>query len=230
MNTRILTVVGAVTLLCTMTGCSGMKSFLFGRGARCGLCNRLQAPATAPLAGQIPLTKPIGSAGGFQNQLGCGREAGCGTELGCGLERGCGLEAGCGQEAISNSCNCGRSYGPVVSNFGSQAPIVSDPYLSGNIVGGTVSGGIVGGEIVGNSFPIEGQVIDGGYPIEGQVIDGGYPIGGEIIGGGYPIEGQIIGDGSWYQRGSGYSSNKVDLDGHRILSEDPLPPGAIPLN
>lgn len=42
MNTRFGMVVVTVTLVALTSGCSGMRNFLFGRGARCGACN---APA-----------------------------------------------------------------------------------------------------------------------------------------------------------------------------------------
>ncbi|MEL6109732.1 MAG: hypothetical protein AAFU85_27290 [Planctomycetota bacterium] len=52
MNNRILLVVTTAAVLSTSTGCGVFRNFLFGRGARCGLCNRLSAPAqqTAPAA------------------------------------------------------------------------------------------------------------------------------------------------------------------------------------
>lgn len=52
MNNRILLVVTTAAVLSTSTGCGVFRNFLFGRGARCGLCNRLSAPAqkAAPVA------------------------------------------------------------------------------------------------------------------------------------------------------------------------------------
>ena len=38
MNNRVLSVVMFVTVLTLSSGCSGMKSFLFGKGASCGIC------------------------------------------------------------------------------------------------------------------------------------------------------------------------------------------------
>ena len=46
MNNRILLVVMTAALLTTSTGCGVFRNFLFGRGAKCGLCNRLQAPGS----------------------------------------------------------------------------------------------------------------------------------------------------------------------------------------
>jgi len=40
MNRRVFSVVLLVTILPFAVGCSGMKNFIFGKGARCGICNR----------------------------------------------------------------------------------------------------------------------------------------------------------------------------------------------
>ena len=37
MNNRICSVIAIMTLMSFSTGCTGIKNFLFGRGARCGL-------------------------------------------------------------------------------------------------------------------------------------------------------------------------------------------------
>ncbi len=118
-------------------------------------------------------------------------------------------------ETMPNSCNCATpssSYGPVISNYGSAA---IDPYHQGTVIGG---GQVIGGGVI-NGMPVDGQIINE------QVIGGGV-YGGDIYGG------QIIDGGSWFPRGtsSTYSANKYDADGHKILSEEPLPPGAVPAN
>ncbi|NND98796.1 MAG: hypothetical protein HKN47_15865 [Pirellulaceae bacterium] len=199
MKNRILMVVLTATLLSLTTGCSGMRNFLFGRGARCGLCQTIRQPLSRlnprnNQNAQVPV--PQNNCGSNQCGQTYGPDVTGTTELGCGLERGCGLEVGCGQEMISNQCPCGNNisgYGPVVNHYGS---VVNDPYLSGNV--------------------IDGQIVDG------QIING------QIIDGGYPVEGQIMGD-SWRPRSeTNYPSYKVDADGHRIISEEPLPPGATP--
>ncbi|MBL6725903.1 MAG: hypothetical protein ISQ09_12530 [Rubripirellula sp.] len=40
MNRRVFSVILLVTILPLGVGCSGMKNFIFGKGARCGICNR----------------------------------------------------------------------------------------------------------------------------------------------------------------------------------------------
>ncbi len=130
MNTRICSVVATVTLLTLSTGCSGMRNFLFGRGARCGLCNRLdvstpsydtvqQAPcgSTCPTYGTtVPQNVVTGP------QVGCG----CVTDS-CGS---CGTTYG---SAYGGSCGCG-----VAGQY------TVDPYLSGGtIVDGAVGNGVI---------------------------------------------------------------------------------------
>ena len=62
MNNRIFTVALIATIVSLSSGCSGMRNFMFGRGARCGLCNRGAAPAApAPQFGntmQAPCGPP----------------------------------------------------------------------------------------------------------------------------------------------------------------------------
>ena len=227
MNTRILTVAAVMTLLTLSSGCSGMRNFLFGRGARCGLCNSQRTPllprqnldANVPVAAgasrglcglrnNAPAQAPLTYAPNYA------------AEPGCGYEPACGHEAGCGYETAADQCNCGgvvsgtssygpSNYGPVVENY---APVVSDPYSSGNVVG---------------SYPVEGQIVGNGYPIDGTVMGApmiGSPVVGSPVIGGTVIGGSVVGD--WQPR---YQSNKVDSDGAKIISEDPLPPGATPL-
>ncbi|QDT10479.1 hypothetical protein [Planctomycetes bacterium K23_9] len=222
MNKRILTVVATVTLLCTTSGCSGMRNFLFGRGARCGLCSNLRRPLqrinplnrqtqvpVAPMMQAAPLAGTTCAPGLMATPNSYGPQLGCGMEAGCGREMGCGLEAGCGIETLPNSCNCGNasSYGPVIRNYGSAS---IDPYLAG---GQVIDGGVI------NGMPIDGQII--GNPIMGEQV-----IGSSIYGG------QAFDGGSWVPRGDSgiYSANKYDTDGNKIISEEPLPPGAVPAN
>ena len=246
MKNRILTVVAVASLL-SMSGCGQMRTFLFGRGARCGQGNlRLLGRNIRPFAqpSQVPsqiqqpylpapvapyVQGPVAPVVPMQTVPGCQTcqpqmpmqptQPMCNTcqpmvqaPMGCGVEAGCGTEVGCGIETLPNSCSCGNcgvcnagvsSYGPATSDY---APVV-DPYLNGS-----VGSGIVGsGQILGS-----GQVI-GSYPVEGQIM------------GSYPVEGQIMGGSDWFPRAS-HESFKVDQDGHRIISEDPLPAGVTPLN
>ncbi len=62
MTIRSLTLVALVMVMGSSSGCCGMKNFMFGRGARCGLCSRARAVGSAinplaapPAQGQPPL-------------------------------------------------------------------------------------------------------------------------------------------------------------------------------
>ena len=137
MNARIVPAVLTATLLGLTTGCSGMRDFMFGRGARCGLCTRLSAAGQAlnPLrpfperqqgprpcyngpqppgggCGVSPQAAPYHGAGGG----GYGYQGYAEAESYCGA---CGGAVGSGY--AGGSCECGG----VVSGYGS----VSDPYL-----------------------------------------------------------------------------------------------------
>ncbi len=213
MNTRILTVLATAALLCTTVGCSGMRNFMFGRGARCGLCNdargtlrnlnplaRQNQVQSGPLAQAPPL---IGGRCRSRNVTPPANNYG--PQVKSGGEAVCGVEAGCGMEQAPVACNSCPPYGAAMGNYDST---MADPYLNGD------------GQI------IDGQIIDGQI-IDGQIIDGGNVIGGGVV------NGQAIdSSGAWLPRGdsSVYSANKYDQDGHRIISEDPLPPGAVPAN
>ena len=217
MKNRILTVVTIASLLSMFSGCGTMRNFFFGRGARCGICNTINQPRQ-PLFPRRQVPVPPASTYGpaVQTQIapGCNicnqatPQMGCGVEAGCGHEMGCGIEAGCGHEVHSGTCNCGvaNSYGPAISNYGPSV----DPYLggvsSGYIDGGTVSSGVV-----------DGGVLHGGVVGEGIINS-------------YPVDGTVLPEGNWYQRPELQQSFKVDQDGHRIISEEPLPPGATPVN
>ena len=234
MNTRILTIVGTLALLTLSSGCSGMRNFLFGRGARCGLCNKQRTPLLPRLHQNSNVPVATGATGicGLRHsapvQAPLTYAPNYAVEPGCGRELTCGHEAGCGYETAADQCNCGgvvagtssygpSNYGPVVENY---APTVNDPYNSSNIVGSYP----VDGQIIGNGYPIDGQVIGNGYPVDGQIIGNGYPVDGNVIGS--PVMGGTIMGDNFSPR---YQSNKVDSDGAKIISEEPLPPGVQPL-
>lgn len=167
MNFRLITVMTAVLAIATSSGCSGMRGFLFGRGAACGNC-----PTPGMTAGIEP---------------GCGHEMGCGHELGCGHEMGCGLEPGCGREASpgwrpmsglhggcglfrgagicngSSACSCGGR-APQGYQSGYQGMGV-DPYA-------TYSGEIVGSEIVGETYGGYPGAVTPGTIVPGTVVPG----------------------------------------------------------
>lgn len=155
MNTRTFSVVVFASLLTLTSGCGGVRNFLFGRGARCGLCqkgtpqfgNTMQAPAPyGPAAAPTCQTPPY-QAPSWNHGVATAPSAGC----------GCNDYAGstCGQcqsntygSAYGGSCGCGV--------FGGYENVVADPYMSGQVVNGTVYGGgqiisdtVVGGPTVG---------------------------------------------------------------------------------
>ena len=113
MNTRICSVIAIMTLVSFSTGCTGIKNFLFGRGARCGLCN---GGSLAPQFGNaMQAPNPNGS---------CQQPAGYNGQV--YSAQPCG---GCGS-TVPNHCGCG--------NYG-----VADPYQSGQVIpqNGQVMGG-----------------------------------------------------------------------------------------
>ena len=113
MNTRICSVIAIMTLVSFSTGCTGIKNFLFGRGARCGLCNGGSLAPQFGTAMQAP--NPNGS---------CQQPAGYNGQV--YSAQPCG---GCGS-TVPNHCGCG--------NYG-----VADPYQSGEVIpqNGQVMGG-----------------------------------------------------------------------------------------
>ena len=112
MNTRIYTVIAIMTLMSFSTGCTGIKNFLFGRGARCGLCN----------------------LGGLAPQFGNAMQAPNG-QTPC-QQPGCGCN-GNGQVYSAQSCGgCG------VNNYGVADPYQSGQVMGGAIPqSGQVMGG-----------------------------------------------------------------------------------------
>ncbi len=155
MKIQTVALVAALTIVTTATGCSGMRNFLFGRGASCGIC-----PTQGPACQQTPAWTPP------TPELGCGFEPGCGMEPGCGHEgsfghnhrglRGCGLLGG-GLCNGSSGCNCGSSFS---GSHGAHSGNFSDPYA-------------FGGSPVGSEFVVDPY---NGYP---QTIYPGSTSGGE---------------------------------------------------
>ena len=104
MNTRICSVIAIMTLVTFSSGCAGIKNFLFGRGARCGLCS---GGSLAPQFGNaMQAPNPAGP---------CQQPAGCNGQV--SSAQPCG---GCGSTAMNHS-----GYG----NYG-----VADPYQSGQVI------------------------------------------------------------------------------------------------
>ena len=124
MKTRICSVIAIMTLVTFSSGCTGIKNFLFGRGARCGLCS---GGSVAPQFGNaMQAPNPSGpyqqSAGGCNGQVYSAQPC-----------NGCGATA-------PNNCGCG--------NYG-----VADPYQSGQMIpqNGQMMGG-AGGPMQTDSF------------------------------------------------------------------------------
>lgn len=111
MNARICSIIAVMSLMSFSVGCSGMRNFLFGRGARCGLCNRNAAPA--PQFGntmQAPCGAPTCQSA---SQGGCGCNGQAYSAQPCG---------NCGSTMPGN-CGCGIMSGGYV-----------DPYMSGQMI------------------------------------------------------------------------------------------------
>ena len=93
MNARICSVVLAVTLLTTSTGCSGIRNFLFGRGARCGLCNQTETAPAYDTTCQpcVPMCNNVVAVPGCVSDV-------CGT---CGPAYGAAYGCQCGDQGIT---------------------------------------------------------------------------------------------------------------------------------
>lgn len=98
-------------------------------------------------------------------------------------------------------------------------PVYGSPTYMGEQACGIESyGGVV------NDPYLNGGIVNGGV-VDGGVINGGI-VGEYPIGSPYPSSG-------WQPaplNSQGYRTQRVDTDGAKILSEEPLPPGAVPLN
>lgn len=198
MNTRIFSIVVAATLMTVSTGCSGMRNFLFGRGARCGLCSSATAPApaytspaptyTAPApnqyqpapysvpANQYAAPAPCQSAPpAYQNQ-----RSRCGLRNWFGWGRNVSPPA---QAPCQGGC---QGYSPCTSCYGSD-------YLGdGGSIGDCGCGGDCGSggatSIVTDPYMVQpGQIIDGNTVIQED----------------------------------DFSARRFDADGARIIWEDP---------
>ena len=114
MNNRICSVIAIMTLVTFSSGCAGIKNFLFGRGARCGLCS---GGSAGPLFGNV--MQAPNALGQYQQPA-----AGCNGQVYSAQPSG-----GCGTTA-PNNCGCG-TYG------------VADPYQSGQVIpqNGQIMGG-----------------------------------------------------------------------------------------
>lgn len=200
MSIRNLTLVMLVLVTGSSTGCGGMKNFLFGRGARCGLANRVGAVGNA--------LNPLAPAPGINQAPGFAQSGGCGTPSGCGLF----------------SRNNAPAYAPPVAYAG---PTCNESCVgSGYVDGGYIDGGYInGGHSMGTAGACESCNSYGGH-YEGVVSDPylGNPVNGYSDG----YSGGYQGD-NFYDRNS-YQSRRFDSRGDEIISESPLPPGAQIIN
>lgn len=186
MTIRSLTLVTLVMVMGCATGCSGMKNFVFGRGAQCGLGNR--GAIAAPVNPYAP-AQPA---------------APCRLIPRCGLFNRNPAPTYTPPFASAPPANC--------APMATCPDICQDGYVGSGCVEGDYSVGMGGGCGYGQGF--------GGVNYQGGVVD---PYLGGVNNGGYPTGGVIQGDR--FQPRT-YQSNKVDSYGDRIISEEPLPPGA----
>ncbi|TWT93044.1 hypothetical protein [Neorhodopirellula pilleata] len=161
MSIRTFTIVTLVIVTSSATGCGGMRNFLFGRGAQCGLCNRIGAVGNAinPLA---PAPGIAPSTCGAPPSRGCGlfnrnpapvyappvacSPVPCGDEcVGSGYGYGGYVDGGY-VSGMPGDCQTCAPYG------GYESGAVHDPYLSA--------------PVIGNEYPVDGYS-GGGIPSEG---------------------------------------------------------------
>lgn len=202
MNIRIGSIMMAATLIATSTGCGTMKNFLFGRGARCGLCSSLGSclptpkfgnMASAPCSTGLCPTGPVAApayapAPAYQSPV-CNSAPIAGNPCECENY----ADHSYGSEIYSSgTCGCGQHGGETYLGE-SYGPISSDPYLN------------------------SGQIIQGSVPNYGQPIPSGVtsPLTS------YPQSYPTVPSQS-----DGFQARKFDSDGNKILWEEPLPAGA----
>ena len=223
MNTRFCTVVTVVVLLCLSTGCSGMKNFIFGRGARCGLCTKIGSCLPAPSFGnvmQAPAAAPACQAPAYAPAPSYAPAPAYSAAPSCGCNDYAGISTGQESYASGMCGTCGDSY----MGGGSYAPQIVDganygmnPYGVGNVdpyLNGTSGNTLVPGQ------QINGETVVGVGPVQSAP---NYPSGTS-----YPAAPSYNGTPT-YNGNTGQSDNfqsrKFDTDGNKILWEEPLAPG-----
>lgn len=160
MNARMLTVLTTTMLLVATSGCSGMRNFLFGRGARCGSCLSLPklpglggkgsclSSPSAPCSVGNAVSPPIVYAPAAPLQY---QSAPCES---CAIGNSYAGNADCG-------CSASSAYAPTLS---------SDPYLSSPPINGSIqSGGQIYDDSSYNGQPIynESPVYNGAESYNG---------------------------------------------------------------
>jgi hypothetical protein len=213
MTIRNLTLVSLVMVMGGSTGCCGTRNFLFGRGARCGLCSRAGAIGNA--------LNPLAPGPGVAP-----------AAPGCGLPR-CGLfgrnaaPAYPAPTCVAPTYAAPMTYAPTQCYDGG----CQEGYASQGCVDGGYSMGMAGdcgcGSACGGTCnDVQyGDAYDSGVMYNGGVVDP-YLGGGAVINGGYPSGGMIQGDGFQPRNYQSNHSGQFDSQGDRIISVDPLPPGA----
>ena len=250
MNNRISSVVASAMLLTLMSGCCcNMSSLWFGRGARCGLCNKLsgitqpkfgnvmQAPCGCqPFAAPAPTYQPA-PAPAYQPapawqapqcqmptcQSAPAADCGCNSYAEPAYSQPCGT---CHSSGYAD-CGCGTAVDGYHGN-------VVDPYLTGGsaVVDGVPMSGTSGyprapqpGEVINGETVVgpgySGQIYDGGQVLPGTAVPGTVvpPTGSPVLPDGFQPRTQSV-----YPQG--YEARKFDKDGNKILWEEPLPAGA----
>ncbi|KAA5540715.1 hypothetical protein FYK55_20210 [Roseiconus nitratireducens] len=152
MNNRMMTVLMAALLVSASTGCTSMKNFLFGRGARCGLCNRVSLPTAPFLPRAAPAPPTCNTPTYVQPNYG-------GPQTGCG----------CSPAPCNNSCNTGSGYGPAPTNNCYR----NDPYQGGVCGSGTV---MEGQPIYGENWQPAPTTPEGYRANYGDPYDTGYKV------------------------------------------------------
>ncbi|WP_236624734.1 hypothetical protein [Rhodopirellula sp. SWK7] len=211
MTIRSFTLVTLVMVMGSATGCGGMRNFFFGRGARCGLCSRIGAVGTAI----NPLAPPPNAAPAAP---------GCGTPR-CGLFGRNPAPTYAPPVAAAPMAPCQTPYQDVC-----QGGYVGNGYVNNGYVDGGYSVGMAGDCGCGSSCGGDCGVTQyGGVQYDGGVVD---PyLGSGVYDGGYN-SGVIQGDGFQPRthQSNRFDPGQFDSQGDRIISADPLPPGANILN
>ncbi|TWT54628.1 hypothetical protein Pla22_22780 [Rubripirellula amarantea] len=231
MITRSWTVVAVITLLSLSSGCSGMKNFLFGRGARCGLCTKLATPFQGPCFGNTmaaPLpAAPTCQAPAYVPQPYAAPQQPCATPNyqapTCGCQTPSTYDHG---GYASGECGCGvgsQSYDTGYYDHGGyETGIVADPYMGGQSYGSPSYGTpVYGGSSDGPISP--GQIINGE-----RVISADPPMQGGVSGGYVPrnsVPSNVLPSGP-IQPDQFETRRKFDTDGNKILWEEPINGGA----
>ena len=241
MNTRIWSIVAAVALLSFSSGCRSMKTFWFGRGARCGACGPRantapvyvppQPVATTPYAPAIPYAPatPVVQAipaAPYQPPR-CGlfgrhrrsQQPQC-QSVTIAPSTPCGCQNPCGSTAYSEGCGTCSSCPDVCGEYTVASPCggchESDCVSCGSGFGAGTYGS------VNDPYLSSGTVIGGSVmPYDGQII-GEQIVGDHVVG----ETGQSI-VGSSVLPGTSTLPDNFDARGERIIQSDPLPPGAV---